>query len=237
MSTEKQFFAELLHQKNPLLDTIIEYNRLLPSRIAHHAATPEARPFLLCAPSLANRAGARGPLAAFGRAGAYPGLFSPAIQTRWFCDFRVPRHRLALLPPEALDRLAALFGLVQYRREIAMIINREKALALREALGEDAYDFALKRATLLPQDANSAAEPQTSPLERRIYISGRKALARVLGDAPAELLARLRLTMSPDFLADFDSLPPNSGTAETAWRLLHILVCKEIAPSWHKYFI
>lgn len=77
-------------------------------------------------------------------------------------DFDTPAARLALLDGETLDRLSLRLGLVIDGAEVRRIITADAVKAVREALGTDAYSFAVQRAPLLaPARRSRIARPQT----------------------------------------------------------------------------
>lgn len=231
MSTGQAFFAELLRRRSPLLDAIVAFNTGLPARIVPSALAPDAAP-------LERFLRETGHAAPFAR--RLP-LLVDGAEAVWIADFSEPRHRLALLPPAALEKLALWHGLVAHRPEVTGVIDREGVRALRAELGEEAYAFALRRSSLLAGAGSAPPPPKDEPLVRRVIRTGRTAVAACLADAPPLVRTKLAYTLESEFAA---LLAGPRGTGKpggldpaSVWPLLRTLAEKEIVPSWQPCFI
>lgn len=233
------FLRGLIGENPRLLAAVIDCNRLLPERLTADAVRPEAAALL---PLIKQS----------GKASARALRFVPLLTasgderaneqppTWWALDFRKVRHRLALLPPELLVKLAERFGLAIHREAVARIIGHKDVLAFRAEFGEDGHRFALRRSSLLPGIRGLTAEENAEhPLAWRIRWSGYGAVAACLADAPAEALAIVTKTVPRDFaerIAQTVSTPPDEETLQRLQPLVRTLLFKEIAPEWQACF-
>jgi hypothetical protein len=163
----------------------------------------------------------------------------------WALDFRLPRHRLALLPPEIALRLARWCGLALHRTEILNLMKKEDVLALRKEVGEEGHAFVLRRSALLPIpsrcDLDEKVFPEGALLSLRIRNSGFTAMALCLADAPAVVASMAHRCASPDFAALLDAARARASLdtardARTHWPLLFTLIRREVAPIWAPCF-
>jgi hypothetical protein len=253
-----EFLRARMPGPSPLLHGIVEANAGALLRLAPEQIRPEAAPFLRVlkeGPAMSLRRAARFrrclPLVVQDTISADRQTALPLEQggerrmepDAWALDFRLPRHRLALLPGELVLRLARYFGLVRFRAEIAGLIRREDTLALRAEVGEEGHAFALRRTVFLPFPTNpswSSASPSlaadvSSPLSSRIRRSGFTALGACLADAPDTVFRLARRAAVPEFAEILDAARRNRPTA-CPWPLLRILLCKEVAPAWAPCF-
>jgi hypothetical protein len=234
MAEYRAFLQDLIQSRHPLLGGILAFNRRLVSRLRPDVLSPAGR--ILA------------PLAAGERASARLARRLPLL-AEWphpygLLDFRVPRHRLALLPEESLVHLARWHGLTRHRTEVATLIDRADVLALRAEVGEAGHIFALRRSSLLPgarETAPTAAGgAESAPLPERIRRTGFAAIARCLADAAPALRDALALIPPVDFAAHFTAAGGEAAAAHAAapdeWPLLSTLLFKELDPAWARFF-
>lgn len=238
MSRHRDFLRSLVHDNPPLLAAVIDCNRRFPARIRPDAVPPEKRDLLALVRS--DEARSSRFLGRLSLLGEPDKTDEESVWTRWALDFRVPRHRLALLPPDTLVRLARWFGLVRYREEIAKLIDRDAVIALRDEVGEEGRRFALRRSALLPasrEENGAGRDADSRPLVERIRHSGFSAVAACLSDAPFPLVPRLGLTVPEDFAERLaDRTAAETDEAARHWPLLRTLLFKEIGPEWETCF-
>jgi hypothetical protein len=234
--TREDFLRGLVRERRPLLDAMIAFQLALPGRLNAEAVRPEALPLLplLREPAASARAADRvGLLLAGGGARAV-----------WAADLRLPRHRLILLPPETLLRLARWCGLVRLREEVLSLIDATAIRALREEVGEEGRHFLLRRSRFLPGPRAEPDAPQgleRAPLGVRLRRSGFDAIAACLGDASPPTRELFRSVLPGDFSAPFPPEPeePSAALPENAtrfWPLLRAVLFKEVAPAWEPCF-
>ncbi len=241
MAECREFLQGLIRSRHPLLGGILAFNRKLVSRLRPDVLSPAGRAIapLIRDERASNRLLRHLPLLAHGGDG-------PAPSASWLLDFRVSRHRLALLPDETSLRLALWYGLTRHRAEVAALIRREDVLALRAEVGEEGHLFALRRSSLLPgaRETAKGAEkevPRAAPLAERIRHAGFSAIARCLGDAKPALLDALECILPADFAGHVAAVrkSPRATSADAAaadWPLLRTLLFKEIDPAWAPCF-
>lgn len=228
-SGEAAAVAALIRRRDPLFALIREFN-LRPGRYMHASwaealFTPELwrrlRQSRRAEPSLSRLM-----LRNLGLAGSFPAAV-----------FAEPRARLALLDPEALERLALHLGIAAEGAALRRVIEGERVRRLRVALGAEACAFAVQRAPLLAPQADEAEtaddidEDSLPALAERLRSAGRAVLARALGGLPPEVLDRFRLKLPrrPDL--DFILSNRSAGAAAFSVRVL-----RETEPRWASLF-
>ena len=102
-----------------------------------------------------------------------------------------------LLGPAALETLVERLGLSLASPQVRAVLDGPSARALREALGEEGYAFAVGHAALLVDDAALRNVPRLDPEAPRESVRslGMAALALYCVDYPAALNARLGLKL------------------------------------------
>lgn len=216
-----------LRQRDPLFKLIYEFN-MRPSRYIHASwaealFTPELWRRLRQTRS-AERSLSRMVLHDLDLAGSFPAAI-----------FAQPAARLALLDSDTVERTALYIGIVVNSARLRRSIGRKEVARLRQALGEDAYLFAVQRAPLLaprqePAEADDAFQA-SADLPERLRRSGATVLARALAGLPAEVLKRFRLKLPRQPTLDFAI--SDGRAAATA---LAIRVLKETEPRWAPLF-
>jgi len=146
-----------------------------------------------------------------------------------FAEFAEPRRRLALLEPDALRRLLTYAGAAAASSEIAKTVDRAAILALRNALGDDAYWFAVKRAPFLLGDELAFLDaPSESPdWTTRIRRGGCRCLALCLAGESAAIQTRVMLKLDARWPLDF-SVAASEEKRQLAWTALRKILLHEI---------
>lgn len=101
------------------------------------------------------------------------------------------QHSFVLLPPYRLARLAQHIGAILLGSQIRSCLARDEVLRWRERLGQEAFDFAMNRARLLPtahlsHDSKGAVD---------VAAMGFSILIRCLSDLPKGISQRTLLKM------------------------------------------
>lgn len=214
--------ADLLRRRDPLFGAIYVFN-LLPARYVH-ASWLEAF----------GGAAAWAPLR--DRRRAEPLLSQMLLEQlgpdrRLVLDFADPAARLALIDGSDLSTLIDRAGLTVHRAALASLIDRAQVLPARHALGEEAWEFALRRAPLLAPPERTA--PPALVLERmpeQIRASGLRCLAEALAGQPAALLKRVMLKLPRRSRLDGAAIDAG-GARERALRLFRNLI-RDAGPRW-----
>ena len=158
-------------------------------------------------------------------------------ETSSFWDYAEESRRLALLAGSDLDALCRVAGAALHAPEIARTLRREEVLALRHALGEELYRYALHRGQYQLGGVRRlfARLHPSLPLAERCALHGSMALRLVASGWPAEL-ARRFFSKFPD--APLTQDVPEFGEAEIrdVWIALKKLLLKEVAPAWTPCF-
>lgn len=143
-----------------------------------------------------------------------------AIDAEGFFDFSLVRRRFALLDGGTLDQLAAHTTAAVYREGITKLIRRDEQIAVRAALGEDAYLFGLKRASFLlgefevSDDTADTRGPLVDLVKERY-----RCLECCFAGEPSGLTSRLQLKLPADCELDFSR--PVSDTARQ--QMAHVM--------------
>lgn len=142
-------------------------------------------------------------------------------------DFAPPRRRLALLPAAEITRIARFAGCFLAARAIAKVIARDAVAELRRQLGDDAYVFAVKRASFMAPPESGGPGLDAAAIER----DGFACLGHWLAGEPPALALRLRLKLPPPGIPEMPPALP--GPALAAQALDKVL--KEGDPAWRAY--
>ncbi|MGF1526667.1 MAG: SctK family type III secretion system sorting platform protein [Candidatus Competibacterales bacterium] len=135
----------------------------------------------------------------------------------WF-DFSDPIHRIALLSNDELAKIALYTGLVLNANVIKKTISREQVLHIKTSLGDEAYKFAVKRATeLAPKTAAPSFTWSYSESSYKAHatVCGLKCIAiPFAGNDPAAIVQRLLLKLPMNWHRSF--IPPYVSDEERA---------------------
>ena len=137
-----------------------------------------------------------------------------------------PEAALALAPAPRLDRLASLAGITLLSGTIARILRGADRKLVKEAIGEDGYEFAIRRGRLLLHQARLNDQPDppltdlaaTAEVCRRLGIG---SVATALQSAPAGLARRVQLKLPKESVERFWA--PLAPRPEPFRRLLRLL--------------
>jgi hypothetical protein len=146
-------------------------------------------------------------------------------------------HRIVLLDGFILERLVYTLGLTLNARLIKAVVEGRKARFLKKNLGEDAYLFAIKRATLFGSHTWFwDLDGYDSDLRReRVLQDGRKCIQICLGGAPEAMTKRFELKFAKTVCWDF----PENGKSKhkhKAWSLVRKVLFQVVGPQWKSLF-
>ncbi len=234
MPEYREFLQGLIQNRHPLLSGIVAFNRRIASRLRPDVLSPEGA---ILSPLLRDEH-------ASARLAQHLALLVPQAEAMdaGNYDFRLARHRLALLPEETLLQLARWYGLMRHRTEVMTLIDRPAVLALRAEVGEAGHHFVLRRSSLLPgaRDEAEVKVPDAAlPLSERVRHSGFAAIAHCLSDAPPSLMRVISWILPQDFAAHMTNAGNHDAPVADAaapWPLLRTLLFKEIDPAWAPFF-
>lgn len=113
-----------------------------------------------------------------------------------------PQNSFVLLTPPRLARLAQHIGAILLGSQIRSCLARDEVLRWRDRLGQEAFDFAMNRARLLP----SAHLAHDSKGATDVAAIGFGVLIRCLSELPTGISQRALLKMPADAVAaDIDA--------------------------------
>ena len=165
---------------------------------------------------------------------------SPAALATLRETAQVPRARLALVPAAEAVGAMALATSWMLAPQIGTLIRPAELRAVRAALGEEAYAFALRRATMLPP-ASATLAAALGLVDPAAEIAGIAALrpgaalfGLAAGALPEPLLARLRLRRPAASWAIACAHCRTDPAGDAALAALRRLL-RDRAPSWSSW--
>ena len=148
-----------------------------------------------------------------------------------FWDFAEESRRLALLEPETLTTLTRFYGAGLHALEVARTVLGREVAALREAIGERAYLYALQRGQYQALAGRElfAARHRDLNLPERINLHGREALGLITAEWPQPLQ-----NIAP--VAALSDIALQTDTRRGMWFDLKKTLLKEVAATWAPCF-
>ncbi|NJN46701.1 MAG: SctK family type III secretion system sorting platform protein [Candidatus Competibacteraceae bacterium] len=155
-------------------------------------------------------------------------------QDYWY-DFSDRRTRLALLNGPTLERLFLYLGLTLRSTELRGELLGERLRPIKQAVGEDGFAFAVKRAPFLGGLPDFSFEPETDDPHTRFSLIGARFCADQL---PAEaLLKRMALKLPVAWSSLLTANPqPSPVTIDPSLPPLLRKLIKELMPKWTPLF-
>ncbi len=150
-------------------------------------------------------------------------------------DFQTPSRRLALLSAVTLARLAHFAGAALHWPRLARVVTKDDRRAVTDAIGDDAYAFAMRRGRQLagPDGLDALGLPENS-LSADISQTGWQTLLTCLGPEPAALHQRFRLK-TPRDLALSTGVSTEESSAR-AWTFLQPITQEIFSPEERRCF-
>ena len=147
----------------------------------------------------------------------------------YYYDFEDPLKRLALVDQAALHQLMLYAGVAYCSEYISHVVSKKELEIVKEALGEDTYLFALKKAPfLVPHKPDlNLDEIQEGDLLEIILKSGQECLEVCFSDLPDSVTSRIQLKFSKHIEFDFKRKPSDELKNKT-WSFLKMILTKEI---------
>jgi len=134
-------------------------------------------------------------------------------------EFQESRRRLVLLSPHSLSHLARFAGAALCWPRLSSIIGRAQIREVKDAIGEDAYSFALRRARLLVAQDDTLVPQADEPLVPQVIEAGWNLLATAASDDADSVQQRLMLKLPPE-VAKKTVRPVDPGLRTRAWSLI-----------------
>ena len=146
--------------------------------------------------------------------------------------FDTPQARFCLLPWSAVERIALRTGLVLNAARLGKLIDGRLVARIRRDLGDEAYDFALRRAPLITTQSDPLAPELVAetPLGEQLERSGINYIGLALARIAPDLRARFRLRLPKVHAPLFDT-PTGETSPEAAWQVVRKVV-REVDPQW-----
>jgi hypothetical protein len=146
--------------------------------------------------------------------------------------FDSPQARFCLLPWSAIEKIARRTGLVLNAARFGKVIDGKLVARIRRDLGNEAYEFALRRAPLITTQTDPLAPDlaDEAPLGAALERSGLNYIGLALPGVAPELRTRLRLKL-PKVHAPLLDAPQGVITPEAAWQVVRKVV-RETEPRW-----
>jgi hypothetical protein len=146
--------------------------------------------------------------------------------------FDSPQARFCLLPWDVILKVAQRTGLVLNAARLGKTIDGRLVARIRRDLGNEAYEFALRRAPLITTQTDPLAPDLASdaPLGEQLERSGINYIGLALTGIAPELKARFRLKL-PKSHASLVGAPQGDTAPEAAWQVVRKVV-REAEPQW-----
>jgi hypothetical protein len=117
----------------------------------------------------------------------------------WY-NFSEMRYFLCLLSAEEIHRIMCYVGGICFSEQIRKIILGRELLQLKRALGNDAYLFSVRSASLFTKSSIAESfQMDGSTLIERIFNTGKAIIEMSLAMVPEVILERFRLKFSKNF--------------------------------------
>lgn len=146
-----------------------------------------------------------------------------------------PRVRLALAPISDLKALIALAAAWISAPALRRLLQRAEVDAARSLLGDQAWQFALNRARLLPHPTTDLLQVVGGEaVSKDLLRSGAAMLGLAIGAVPGPMLARLGLRRPAALWAQVCTSCHADAQGETAFAALRRLL-REDAPPWSSW--
>lgn len=149
-----------------------------------------------------------------------------------------PSARLVLVPSADAQQLVRLLGAWLDAPRIVALIRRNDIAAAREAVGDDAFEFATRRAALLARPGAALMEtidsvaPMPDRFEpQRVMPRGAIALGMAIGAMPSGCAARLRLRRPASVWSIVAEHCRSDPANQDAWTCVRRLI-RDRAPAW-----
>jgi hypothetical protein len=128
-------------------------------------------------------------------------------------DFESPVRRIALLPAEALARLASFAGAIQHWMSLSRAVSQRDHQAVIARVGADARTYALRHGRTVLARAALPPLSDTGTMDwDRLVPTGWSVLQAGLSGEPPAVRLRLRLQL-PDGLPAVDPIPSHGASA------------------------
>ncbi|MDD4932772.1 MAG: SctK family type III secretion system sorting platform protein [Methylacidiphilaceae bacterium] len=153
---------------------------------------------------------------------------------KWQSDFLQGNCRLALAYSD-LRRLAHYAGAFFHAEAIWPLVEKKRIAEIKARIGPDAYEFAVRRATLFRKWRPFDPPPFGGDLAEAIEKTGRLVLEACFARTGLAIEGRLRLLWPADDPCPWSAAAPGPAEAEAAGLFLKHLFCREFAPEWRSF--
>lgn len=216
---QRVFLQDLLQTQSPLFSLICRYEQHFLAQQVHPSRVEGMGPRELIERLLENpRIAAKLNQQAFEMLGIEPDYDYPNVA-----------YRLALLPQELMHRLILWTGSALMADRIRLIIAKDERVKILELIGQDAYEFAIKRALLLKHLFPEPLIESQEPMPQAVVSQGKRCLECALGQCPQATGVRLQLKFPESETLDLNQQVGGQLRLK-AWTLLYRILTKELAP-------
>lgn len=158
------------------------------------------------------------------------------LERSYWEDFTSPWARLALVDGPALEQLFMHLGLALRSSDLQREVMGERFRLLKQAVGAESWNFAIRRAPLLGAIPKFAFEPNTDDPHIRFILIGARFCAVHLTPFGQPLLRRMTLKLPASWSACLNApeARPQAMPAELPPLLRKLL--KDLLPTWNPLF-
>ena len=143
-------------------------------------------------------------------------------------EFQDVKRRLVLFDQQTLQRLTLMVGATIFRRQISTVIDKSTQSQLREQLGDDVYQFAVKRANyFVGPTPIEPDEPIGNGVATQFRRVGETYLLSCLVDQPAEVLKRFHFKLEPTSVERAVKASSDDKN-DVSWKMLQRIITSEL---------
>lgn len=226
--TEPIALKALFRNKKGLFGLVYEFN-LLPAGYIHKSWIESLIPYALFQQLTQSKRGAQKLSRLI--------LAHNHLDRDFFYDFGEPFFRLALLPPDIIEKLTLYCGIVLNHANISAVIERRLQEKIKDNIGQEGLLFAQKKAPLLLGNHSRLDNPALfkGNIKEFLINCGSAYFLSNFADAPESLLKRL-LWKFPRKISRHQDLFYWSQNAKNQWLLLRRIIKHTIEVKWHHLF-
>ena len=132
----------------------------------------------------------------------------------------------AMLSEAAIKKLISYLGAIMLRADISKIISKKSLVALKEVIGDDVYNFVLRRSIVLKRRIPECEFCCGSNLQQNVVCAGRKVFELAMSGMPQPIIDRFNLRF--DLPYDI-SINENTKHAAKSFELLKYVISVAMA--------
>lgn len=129
--------------------------------------------------------------------------------------------QFALLSEDSIKELISYLGAIMLRDDISKIISKKSLIALKEVIGDDAYNFVLRRTMILKKRVPECELRFGNNLQQNVLSAGKKVFELAMSGMPQSVVKRFNLRFDVPY--DISS-NENTVHAEKSFELVKYVI-------------